>query len=137
MLVRLKWSALKQGRWYEYAVRFALGGLVTVLTGFIAKAFGPETGGLFLAFPAIFCASATLIEKHERERKQKSGLAGTQRGTDAAALDAAGAVFGSFGLAAFGLVTWCLVSAFGYTALPLAVIAWLAVSILLWRLLRN
>jgi hypothetical protein len=28
--------------------------------------FGPETGGSFLAFPAIFFASATLIEKHER-----------------------------------------------------------------------
>src|SRR3978361_356983 len=114
MIVSVKWAALKQTYGYEYVVRFALGGLATVFAGVIAELFGPETGGLFLAFPAIFCASATLIEKHERERKQKRGLAGMQRGTDAAALDAAGAVFGSFGLAAFGLVTWCLFSAFGY-----------------------
>jgi hypothetical protein len=32
---------------------------------------------VFLAVPAIFCASATLIEKHERDRKQKLGLSGS------------------------------------------------------------
>jgi hypothetical protein len=52
-------------------------------------------GGLFLAFPAIFCASATLIEKHERERKEEKGLQGKERGQDAAVLDAAGAGLGS------------------------------------------
>ena len=39
----------------------------------------PVVGGLFLAFPAIFPASATLIEKHGRERKEKAGLAGARR----------------------------------------------------------
>jgi hypothetical protein len=48
-------------------------------------------GGLFLAFPAIFPASATLIEQHERRRKQGTGGHGTLRGRRAAALDAAGA----------------------------------------------
>ena len=86
MIVRAKWSALKQGQWYEYLVRFALGGLATVLAGLVADIWGPATGGLFLAFPAIFCASATLIEKHERERKEKKGLQGKERGKDAAAL---------------------------------------------------
>jgi hypothetical protein len=53
---------------------------------------------LFLAFPAVFCASATLIEKHERDRKQKAGLPGTRRGRQA---DALGAAIGSFGLLGF------------------------------------
>ena len=50
--------------------------------GAIAEFWGPAVGGLFLALPAIFCASATLIEKHERERKQKLGLAGQRRGQE-------------------------------------------------------
>jgi Protein of unknown function (DUF3147) len=73
MIVRAKFSALKQSHWYEYVVRFALGGLATVGAGLVADIWGPAAGGLFLAFPAIFCASATLIEKHERERKKKRG----------------------------------------------------------------
>jgi hypothetical protein len=48
-------------------------------------------GGLFLAFPAIFPASATLVEKHEAENKKRRGLSGMVRGREAAALDAAGA----------------------------------------------
>src|SRR5258708_20596742 len=108
MVVRIKWSALKQSRWYEFVLRFVLGGLATALAGAVAQFFGPEAGGLFLAFPAIFCASATLIEKHERERKQKLGLSGYRRGTDAAALDAAGAALGSIGLTVFGLSVWLL-----------------------------
>src|SRR3954462_3259449 len=95
MVVHFKFSALLQGRPYEYVVRFALGGLATVVAGLVADGAGPEAGGLMLAFPAIFCASATLIEKHERERKQQKGLRGEQRGKGAAALDAAGAGWGS------------------------------------------
>lgn len=79
MIVRAKLSALKQGHWYEYLVRFALGGLATVVAGLVADIWGPAAGGLFLAFPAIFCASATLIEKHERERKEKKGLQGKEQ----------------------------------------------------------
>ena len=33
MIVRAKFSALKQGHWYEYLVRFALGELATVVAG--------------------------------------------------------------------------------------------------------
>src|SRR5512133_371542 len=86
MVVHVKLSALKEGRWYEYLVRFALGGVATVVAGVVADIWGPAAGGLFLAFPAIFCASATLIEKHERERKEKKGLKGKERGKNAAAL---------------------------------------------------
>jgi hypothetical protein len=113
MIVRLNPSALRDIRWYEYVVRFALGGAMTVIAGLIASRFGPVIGGLFLAFPAIFPASATLIEKHERERKEKAGLSGARRGKEAAALDSAGAVLGSLGLAAFAIVIWLLTGAIG------------------------
>src|ERR1700692_4725325 len=112
MIVRVKFSPLRQSKWYEYVLRLGLGGLATVCTGVIANIFGPDTGGLFLAFPAIFFASATLIEKHERQRKQDQGLKGDLRGKGAAALDAAGAAWGSIGLAIFALglgvlAGWC------------------------------
>ena len=67
MLVKLSSSALKRTHWYEYGVRFLLGGLATVFTGVVSAHFGVAVGGLFLALPAIFCASATLIESHERD----------------------------------------------------------------------
>lgn len=53
--------------------RFGLffGGLITAIAGVIAKQFGPAVGGLFLAFPAIFPASATLMEKDESQKKEK------------------------------------------------------------------
>jgi hypothetical protein len=137
LVIHLKWSALKQSRWYEYVLRFALGGAATMMAGAIAQFFGPEAGGLFLAFPAIFGASATLIEKHERERKQKLGLAGDRRGTEAAALDAAGAGLGSVGLAAFGLGVWSLAATMAFTSLVLASIAWVLVSVCLWRVRRS
>src|SRR5258708_16392351 len=137
MGVWVKWVARKESRWYEYALRFVLGGLATALAGGVARFFGPEAGGLFLAFPAILCASATLIEKHERERKQKLGLSGYRRGTDAAALDAAGAGLGSIGLAAFGLGVWLLTPTLAFGSLPLGSVAWLLSSLSLCRLPRQ
>jgi hypothetical protein len=137
MIVRVKWSALKQSRWYEYVLRFVLGGLATATAGAIAAFFGPEAGGLFLAFPAIFGASATLIEKHERERKQKLGLSGDRRGKEAAALDAAGAGLGSIGLAAFGAGVWYLAPTLTFGSLALGSVAWLLVSVFLWQLRRR
>jgi Protein of unknown function (DUF3147) len=134
MIVQLNWSALRETRWYEYLTRFVLGGATTVIAGLIAARFGPIVGGLFLAFPAIFPASVTLIEKHVRERKEKAGLAGARRGKDAAALDAAGAVLGSFGLAAFALVVWLLIEWAPSLALVLATVAWLAVAVFAWWL---
>jgi hypothetical protein len=132
MIVWLNPSALRDIRWYEYVVRFALGGAMTVIAGFIASRFGPVIGGLFLAFPAIFPASATLIEKHERERKEKAGLSGARRGKEAAALDAAGAVLGSLGLAAFAIVIWLLTEQSASLALVLATAAWIAVAVFAW-----
>jgi hypothetical protein len=136
MIVQFKPSALRQTRWYEYLVRFVLGGAMTAVAGLIAARFGPVIGGLFLAFPAIFPASATLIEKHVRERKEKAGLLGAQRGKEAAALDAAGAALGSFGLAAFGLVIWLMIVQSPAWALVVAAASWLAIAMLAWHVRR-
>jgi hypothetical protein len=136
MPIKLKLSSLRQTRWYEYAVRFLLGGLTTILAGVIAKFYGPVVGGLFLAFPAIFPASATLVEKHERERKEKAGLSGSRRGKDAAALEAAGAALGSVALAAFGAVIWLVMPANALAAFFAAAAAWTAVAAGAWWLRR-
>jgi MFS family permease len=137
MIVQFNPSAFGQTRWNEYLVRFVLGGTMTVVAGLLAARFGPVVGGLFLAFPAIFPASATLIEKHVRERKEKAGLRGARRGKEAAALDAAGAALGSFGLAAFGLVIWVLIVRSPAWALALAAVSWLAVAMLAWQVRRR
>lgn len=133
MIVGVKLAALKDTKGYEYALRFVLGGLATVFTGLIAGRYGPITGGLFLAFPAIFCASVTLVEKHERERKQKLGLSGTRRGQEAAAQEAAGTALGSFGLLAFGGVIWLVLPRTGTVwSFVFAIAAWSLVSASLW-----
>jgi hypothetical protein len=137
MIIQLKLSALRETHWYEYLIRFALGGAVTVVAGVIAARFGPVVGGLFLAFPAIFPASATLIEKQVRRRKEKAGLSGLRRGQEAAALDAAGAALGSLGLAAFAVVTWLMIERSPALTLILATAAWLAVAVLAWTARRR
>lgn len=137
MLVKLSTSALKQTRWYEYGVRFVLGGLATVLTGVLATHFGVSVGGLFLALPAIFCASATLVESHERRAREKAGLSGRRRGQTAAALDAVGAALGSIGLAAFAGVFHALVSVNAIVAFTSALAAWAIVSVSAWWLRRK
>ncbi|WP_439373886.1 DUF3147 family protein [Bradyrhizobium sp. DASA03120] len=137
MLVKLSPSALKQTRWYEYAIRFVLGGLATVLAGIMGASFGTSIGGLFLALPAIFCASATLIESHERRAKEKAGLDGRRRGQEAAALDAAGAGLGSIGLAAFAAVFYVTVPQSSVVAFIGAILAWAVVSMSAWWMRRK
>jgi Protein of unknown function (DUF3147) len=133
MLVSVNMSVLTETKWYQYAIRFMLGGIVTVLAGVLAKEYGPSIGGLFLAFPAIFPASATLIEKHERERKEKKGLKGMQRARNAVAADAAGATIGSVGLIGFGYCVWKIAPLHhSWTALLSATGIWLVASIVMW-----
>jgi hypothetical protein len=129
MKVAFDLSNLASTRWYEYGVRFLFGGAITLIAGLLAKRFGPVFGGLFLAFPAIFPASATLVEKHEREEKRKAGIMNTTRGRQAAALDARGAAMGSFGLACFALLpVWN-----AGMVLLMALSLWLGASVLTWR----
>jgi hypothetical protein len=130
-------SGLRRTRWHEFGLRVLLAGLVTVATGFIAHRYGPVIGGLFLAFPAIFPASATLVEKHEKEKKRRAHGSGTIRGRESAALDALGAALGSVGLMGFALVAWRLLTVCNpLVALITAVAVWLIVSWLLWRVRR-
>jgi hypothetical protein len=130
--IRLSPSSLRESRWYEYLVRFGLGGAATVFTGLISSRYGASIGGLFLALPAIFCASANLIEKHEIRRKREAGIHGERRGQMAAALDSAGAALGSGGMFAFAVVSWLLVERTVVGAFVGASLAWLAVSVAAW-----
>ena len=128
-------TALKRTKVSESVQRFLFGGIVTVLTGLVAEHFGPVVGGLFLAFPAIFPASATLIEKHETEKKKRAGIVRTNRGRQVAAVDAAGAALGSVGLAAFAVCAWKLLPNYnGFAALAAASLGWLLISVAAWLL---
>jgi Protein of unknown function (DUF3147) len=132
MKISANFSALGKTKWYEYAVRFILGGAVTIIAGLLAERYGPVFGGLFLAFPAIFPASATLVEKHEREKKQRVGIMKTVRDRQAAGLDAAGAAIGSIALTCFAFVIWKLLPWNVGVAFAAAIMAWLSVSLSLW-----
>lgn len=133
MQIKIDSSALGRTRWFEFAVRFLFGGFITAATGIVAQKFGPGVAGLFLAFPAIFPASATLIEKHEKQKKERVGLLGSLRGKKAAAIDAAGAAIGALGLLVFALLNQrFLVSYSSWLVLTASTAVWLAVSFLLW-----
>jgi len=135
MRIRINSSAMKETRWYQLAIRFCIGGLITAATGLIAKRYGPAVGGLFLAFPAIFPASATLIEEHEKQEKQEAGLKAETRARQAVSVDAAGAAIGSIGLLVFALVVTEFVEKFTpWLVILAATAAWAAVSFLLWLL---
>ena len=137
MRINFDFSALKRTRWYEYALRLFFGGAVTVATGLIAKRYGPVIGGLFLAFPAIFPASATLLEKHETEKKRRKGIIDNTRGRKAAALDARGAALGSVGLGCFAVAVWLLLPHWEASlALLTALAIWQVASIAFWLLHR-
>jgi hypothetical protein len=132
VIVKFSFSTLRDARWYEYLIRLTLGGMATVFTGVISSRFGASIGGLFLALPAIFCASATLIEKHEERHKRDAGLDGRRRGRQAAALDAAGAALGSIGLFGFGLIFSALVERHTPTAFIAAPAGWCVISVATW-----
>lgn len=138
LLIAFRLAALKESKPHEYLLRFFFGGLCTVAAGLVAKAYGPVVGGLFLAFPAIFPASASLIESHERKRKSEIGADGTQRGRMAAAIDAAGAALGCIGLMIFGWIV--AVSLEGHApvfVIAAASIAWLTSALLLWGIRKR
>jgi hypothetical protein len=143
VIVEARLKHLKGIAPHEYAVRFVFGGLCTVAAGLIAQHWGAVVGGLFLAFPAIFPAGASLIEKHEVEHKKKIGADGEGRGRELAGVDALGAAIACVGLVGFSAVVlkglpghetpWVIAAATG---------VWMAVSVGLWlvrksRLLRE
>ena len=142
-VVEARMSSLKDVKPHEWAVRFLFGGACTVLAGLIAKQFGPAVGGLFLAFPAIFPAGASLLEAHIRRKMAKAGLDGTNRGRVAASVDSAGASIGCIGLAGFAMTLWRgLPGHNAYLVITAGTIVWAALSVIFWfvrksRLLRS
>jgi hypothetical protein len=135
MKISADFSAITRTRWYEYASRFLFGGAITALAGIISKRYGPSIGGMFLAFPAIFPASATLIETHQKRSKERAGGHGTIRGRKAAALDSTGASLGSIGLLTFAILAWKLLPHLPpWAMLSIATLAWLLVSVVAWKI---
>ena len=138
MVVSLSTSGLKRTKWWELLLRFVLGGLVTAAAGMFAKKFGPAFGGLFLAFPAILASSVTLVQKHERERKQQKGMRGAIRGRRAAGADAAGAAMGSIALIAFAVCVWKFVPSYNFwLVISGATLLWAVLCVTVWYLWKR
>jgi Protein of unknown function (DUF3147) len=130
-------AALKQTKLHQYGIRFLIGGLCTVAAGLIGMHFGPALGGLFLAFPAIFPAGASLIESHEKENKRRIGANGALRGRLAASIDSAGAALGCVGLIGFAVTSWWLLKTQRATiAILMATLVWLVIALSLWLVRR-
>ena len=134
MKIKFNISALARTQAHEYVVRFVFGGAVTVLAGVVAKWYGPEIGGLFLAFPAIFPAAATLVKKHEERKKQHVGEPGMMRGRMAAGADAAGAARGCLGLIVFAAIIWQWIPTHSpVLVLCAGTVGWFATAFLVWK----
>lgn len=122
MKIEASLEGVKETRLWEVALRFVFGGLTTVGAGLIARAYGPVIAGLFVCFPAILPAALTLVARHQ--------------GRPDAAADAKGAAMGSVGLAAFGLLLWCLAPRWpAAPTLVVATMAWGAIPFAVWWLL--
>lgn len=124
MTIRLDLTGLKKTKWYDYGIRFAFGGTITVITGILSQKFGPAVGGLFLAFPAILPASATLVEKHNSKNKAEA--------------DTIGAAMGSIGLVCFAVSVWALAEHIQpWLVLLIATLVWLVVSVCVWLIIKK
>jgi Protein of unknown function (DUF3147) len=136
--VKINFRTLSGVKRSNYAIRFMVGGVMTALAGIISQHFGAGVGGLFLAFPAILPATATLIAKHQLQKKASQGLRGNERALDVAALDANGAAVGSLGLIGFAAVAWRLLPRLpAPLALFIATAAWMLLSLAAWLIRRN
>jgi len=126
-------TSLRQTTPMEYAQRFLFGGLVTVVATLVADRWGPVIGGLLLAFPGIFPAGVTLVEKHKIEREAAVGKTGLASARGEASVEAAGASAGTWGLVGFALVVW---KESAIHSLPVmlggASLAWILVAGIAW-----
>jgi hypothetical protein len=128
-------TALRQTRWHGHVVRFALGGLVTVATGLVAKWRGPVVGGLFLSFPAIFPIGLAMIEKLQNQQVGPSAKG--DRARRAGVAEAVGAGAGSIGLIGFALAAWIGArTGSALLALGPAMVIWLALALGSWAIRR-
>ena len=134
MRVHFRLASLKTTSWTDYGVRFVFGGAISVIAGYLAKEYGPTFGGLFLAFPAIFPATSTLIEFSEREQKERKGKSGYMRGRRVAAVNARGGIWGSAALLCFAAFGWKLLPRWNAAGILLAALClWVLASIIFWR----
>jgi len=133
MRLKLRFDSLKETKPTEYVSRFVFGGEVTVLAGFVADHYGPVLGGLFLAFPGIFPAGVSLVEKHKTQRENAEGKLGIWSARGQASAEATGASVGTLGLMGFAVVLWQGLPTHNF--LPMIITAtgtWIAVSSLFW-----
>lgn len=138
LIIKLDFRSLRATKWSEYATRFLFGGAVTLLAGLIADKYGPVIGGLFLAFPAIFPATASLLEKHQIEERRCVGLNGDKRGRLVAGVDAAGTAMGCFGLIAFAVTAWKLLPQLVlWQSLTLGTAFWAIIATSVWVVHRK
>lgn len=138
MMVRIRLAALKDIKPHEIGLRFLFGGACSLAAYEIAQRYGPVIGGLFMAFPAIFPASASLVEEHHRENVDAAGGDGVTEGRRAAAMDAAGTSIGCIGLMGFALVVWReLPLQHAGLVLAEAMLAWVALAAGFWLFRRK
>ena len=120
-LVKFEPSALRSVQLRELGLRFAFGAAISVVAGVVSLVWGPRAGGMFLAFPAILPAAATLIERKEDVSQARD--------------DVAGALPGSIALAAFAVVGGVTLSRWTIgSSLTVALVAWCAVAVMLYAL---
>lgn len=116
-------------------MRFVFGGMISAIAALIANRYGPKVGGLFLAFPAIFPASATMLAQAEKTRHP--GPSKKQHARMAVSADAAGAAVGSIALAAFAVFVWRMLPRHSVgVVLFVATLLWFGVAGLCWLALN-
>lgn len=117
--VHLTAKGLHESKLSEWALRFLFGCCISALAAFAGKKFGPEIGGLFLAFPSILPATLTLIvDHHSRED---------------AAEDSRGAALGSVASVVFAGIAFLALNAFDpWVALGLATAGWMVSAVAIW-----
>ena len=135
MRVRLQFASLQETTAMEYAQRFVFGGVVTVVATLIADHWGAVIGGMFLAFPGIFPAAVSLVEKHKKLREAEAGKIGVLSARGEASVEATGASAGALGLLGFGLVLWKGLPGHGLAVvLVWAAAVWMVVASVGWWL---
>jgi uncharacterized membrane protein (GlpM family) len=122
--IRLRLGRLHRVRPKALLVRFVFGAAVSTAAGVVSAVLGPRDGGVFLAFPAILLASLTLVAEEQDLRAARD--------------DARGAAIGSVGMVAFAVVcALCVQAVGGALALTVATLAWVAVSLTGYLVVRR
>jgi hypothetical protein len=112
--------------------------MLYVCVGFLLCGLGNGSRCPIPTWRSTFPASASLIQKHEREKiKKRAGLDGTKRGRVATGIDAAGAAMGCVGLAAFAVTVGKLMPRIPTAVtLTLATVTWAMTGVMV-RVLRR